>query len=52
MTMGQCISAYESGNPAMMTCRNLQVANPFLFENYFGNFGQCLKEVNRSLPKK
>ncbi len=52
VTMGQCVSANESGNPAMAICRNLQVGNPDLFDDYFGNFGQCLKEINRSLPKK
>lgn len=52
LTMGECVSANESGNPAMAICRNLQVADPFTFEDLFGNFGQCLKEVNQSIPKK
>ncbi len=52
LTMGQCVSANESGNPAMAICRNLQVGNPDLFDDLFGNFGQCLKETNGAIPKK
>jgi hypothetical protein len=51
VTMGQCVSAFESANPAMYVCRMVQMSNPFIIDDYFGNFGQCLKEVNR-LSKK
>ena len=46
LTVGECISANQSANPAMYYCQVQQLRYPDLFEEAFGNFGQCLKAYN------
>lgn len=46
ITVGDCIAANESANPAMYTCQVMQFQYGQVFEEIFGNFGQCLKAYN------
>lgn len=42
LTVGECVAANQSANPAMYTCQLQQLQNPW-FDEIFGNFGQCLQ---------
>ena len=46
LTVGECVCANESANPAMLACQQMQFKYGEAFEDIFGNFGQCLKAYN------
>ncbi len=45
LTVGECVAANQSANPAMYFCQLQQLRNPW-FEEIFGNLGQCFQVYN------
>jgi hypothetical protein len=44
---GECVSSFESSRSTVEFCKSFQEQNPYHFDLYFKNLGECVSTINQ-----